>query len=173
VIALASHILIVNVESHFVQKIVERIKMKKLLPPSLMLLCLIIMLALNWLWPIAHLSILPVNLFGIIPLGLGLASSAMVERQFKAVGANVNTFNAPTRLVTEGLFKYSRNPMYLGLALVLVGVWIMLGSVSPLVGVVGFIVVTDQWYIAYEEHLLGEMFGQAYIDYQARTRRWL
>jgi len=147
--------------------------MRKLLPPTLMLLCLIGMLALHWLWPIAQLWSLPYNLIGLIPLGLGLALSAMAERQFKSAGANVNTFDTPTRLVTEGLFKYSRNPMYLGLALILVGVWILLGSVSPLVGIVGFILVTDQWYIAYEEQRLTETFGQDYEAYQRRTRRWL
>ncbi len=146
--------------------------MKKLLPPTLMLLCLISMLILHWLWPIAHSLSLPLNFIGLIPLGLGLALSAMAERQFKSVGANVNTFKAPTHLVTEGLFKYSRNPMYLGLALILVGVWIMLGSVSPLAGVVGFILVTERWYIAYEEQRLGETFGQAYEAYRAHTRRW-
>ncbi len=130
------------------------------------------MLALHWLWPIAHPLRLPLNLIGLIPLGLGLVLSAMAERQFKSVGTNVNTFDAPTRLVTEGLFKYSRNPMYLGLVLILVGVWILLGSVTPLVGVVGFILVTDRWYIAYEEQRLNETFGQAYEAYRVRTRRW-
>jgi protein-S-isoprenylcysteine O-methyltransferase Ste14 len=130
------------------------------------------MLALHWLWPIAHPLSLPLNLVGLMPLGFGLALSAMAERQFKSAGANVNTFEAPTRLVTEGLFKYSRNPMYLGLALILVGVWILLGSVSPLVGVVGFILVTDLWYISYEEKRLNATFGQAYEAYRAHTRRW-
>jgi len=131
------------------------------------------MLALHWLWPIAHFLSLPFNLIGLIPLGLGLALSAMAERQFKSAGTNVNTFDAPTHLVTEGLFKYSRNPMYLGLVLILFGVWIVLGSVSPLVGIVVFSLVTNQWYIAYEERRLFEKFSQAYEEYQRRTRRWL
>jgi protein-S-isoprenylcysteine O-methyltransferase Ste14 len=63
--------------------------------------------------------------------------------------------------------------MYLGLALILVGVWIVLGSLSPLVGVTVFILVTNQWYIAYEERRLIETFGQDYKAYQAHTRRWL
>ncbi len=130
------------------------------------------MLALHWLWLITHPLRPPLNLIGLIPLGLGLVLSAMAERQFKSAGTNVNTFDAPTHLVTRGLFKYSRNPMYLGLVLILAGVWILLGSVTPLVGVVGFILITDRWYIAYEEQRLNETFGQAYEAYRVRTRRW-
>jgi protein-S-isoprenylcysteine O-methyltransferase Ste14 len=147
--------------------------MRKLLPPTLVLLCLIGMLVVHFLCPIAQLLSLPFNLIGLLPLGLGLALSATAERQFKSMSANVNTFDAPTRLVTEGLFKYSRNPMYLGLALILVGVWIVLGSLSPLVCVAVFILITDRWYIAYEERRLIETFGQDYEAYQAHTRRWL
>jgi protein-S-isoprenylcysteine O-methyltransferase Ste14 len=147
--------------------------MKKLLPPSLLLLCLIGMLVLHWPCPIKHFWDLPLNLLGIIPLGLGFVLSVQAEKQFRSVKANVNTFDAPSMLVTEGFYKYSRNPMYLGMALILFGVWLICGSISSLAGVVIFILMTDRWYIAFEEQRLGEMFGQEYEAYRDRVRRWL
>jgi protein-S-isoprenylcysteine O-methyltransferase Ste14 len=85
----------------------------------------------------------------------------------------VNTFSNPDQLVTDGLYRFSRNPMYLGFALVLIGVWLLLGRLTPLMGVLLFVLVADRWYIAYEECRLVETFGQAFTAYKAHTRRWL
>jgi protein-S-isoprenylcysteine O-methyltransferase Ste14 len=89
------------------------------------------------------------------------------------VGTTLDTFSEPNKLVTDGPYKYSRNPIYLGYALVLIGVWLLLGSLSPLFIVVFSIVITDRWYIPFEENMLAEKFGPAYTSYKSRTRRWI
>jgi protein-S-isoprenylcysteine O-methyltransferase Ste14 len=104
---------------------------------------------------------------------LGIVIAIAAEGQFRRAGTNVNTFGQPTKLVTDGWFSFSRNPMYLSLALMLLGAWLTLGSVSPLVGILVFLLVTDRWYIAQEEKRLAATFGKEYESYRRHTRRWL
>jgi protein-S-isoprenylcysteine O-methyltransferase Ste14 len=143
------------------------------MPPTLVFVCLMAMLALRLLFPG------PVLLSGLGALGgglvlvAGLAVTVMGDRQFKKAGTPVNPLDTPTTLVTGGLYHFTRNPMYLGFALVLAGVWLMLGALTPIAGLLVFIVVTDHWYIAYEEEKMAETFGQAYQAYRRQVRRWI
>ncbi len=125
--------------------------MKRILPQTLLFLCLILMVLLNWAFPLWPLLPLPFNLAGLAPLVLGVVINVSADRQFAQVGTNVKTFAEPDQLVTGGWYRISRNPMYLGFVLMLIGVWIVLGSVSPILGVLVFTVVADRWYIPYEE----------------------
>jgi protein-S-isoprenylcysteine O-methyltransferase Ste14 len=147
--------------------------MNKILLPPTVLLILIVMVLLHWLWPITTLISLPLNVLGIAPVLLGVTLSSAGAKRFAAVGTTLDTFSEPNKLVTDGPYKYSRNPIYLGYALVLIGVWLLLGSLSPLFIVVFSIVITDRWYIPFEENMLAEKFGPAYTSYKSRTRRWI
>jgi protein-S-isoprenylcysteine O-methyltransferase Ste14 len=147
--------------------------MKRILPPTLFGICFVVMIGLHFVLPIFTLLPFPIDLLGLIPLlsGIGLAISG--SQKFSTVGTNIDTFDKPDILVTDGLFKYSRNPMYLGMAFALIGLWILLGSISPVVGVLVFIILADRWYIPFEERMMTKTFGQKYKSYQARTRRWV
>jgi protein-S-isoprenylcysteine O-methyltransferase Ste14 len=63
--------------------------------------------------------------------------------------------------------------MYLSFALILIGAWIMLGSLSPILGVLTYLLATNKGYIAQEEKRLAATFGREYESYRMRTRRWL
>lgn len=76
-------------------------------------------------------------------------------------------------MVTHGLFKYSRNPIYLGFSISLAGVIIVLGAISPIVVLVLFIAITNTWYIPFEEQNMEALFGEAYLNYKRTTRRWI
>jgi len=145
----------------------------KVLPPTLSLICLILIVVSHWAFPIQIIFPTPFNLVGLAPLVLGVFISVSANRQFAKAGTNVNTFNEPDTLVTDGWFSHSRNPMYLGFVIALAGIWILLGSMSPILGVLIFTIVTDRWYIAYEEQKMAAKFGQAYQDYKRRVRRWV
>ena len=95
----------------------------------------------------------------------------MAQGQFKKIRTNFYPFSDPQKLVTGGLFHYTRNPMYLGLVIFLAGIWILLGSLSPFGIVLAFLLIADRWYIAYEEQRLIAVFGKAYKEYQAKTPR--
>jgi protein-S-isoprenylcysteine O-methyltransferase Ste14 len=147
--------------------------MKKLLPPLLFLLCLIIMATAHGWLPVTTFIPYPYNLAGIAPLLAGLGIASWGSRKFARVGTNIKTFDEPDKLVTDGLFKYSRNPMYLGFVLALAGAAILLGSLPPFFVSLAFLVVADRWYIAFEETAMARKFGGEYEVYKQKTRRWI
>lgn len=84
-----------------------------------------------------------------------------------------HTMGTPTALVTDGPFARSRNPIYVAMALALVGVAVALGSVWALGGPLAFVWVLDRSVVPWEEERLTAAFGEAYAAYRARVRRWL
>jgi protein-S-isoprenylcysteine O-methyltransferase Ste14 len=146
---------------------------RTMLPPTLLFICLLAMLALRLLvpGPVFFSPLLIVSGLPIIVAGLIITTAG--DREFKQARTPVSPLDTPTTLVTAGLYRYTRNPMYLGFALILAGVWLMLGVLSPLAGVLVFAVAADRWYIPAEENKLLDIFGQAYRDYQHQVRRWI
>lgn len=97
------------------------------------------------------------------------------EREFKRAGTTVNPFrpqNAAS-LVTSGVYRFTRNPMYVGLLLVVLGWAAFLGSAPALLGPVAFVLYIGRFQIAPEERALAASFGAAYAAYTSRVRRWL
>lgn len=76
-------------------------------------------------------------------------------------------------LVSNGVYRFSRNPMYLGMALVLAAWAIYLAHAVAWAGVAGFVLYLNRFQIAPEEHALEQKFGEAYCRYCRTTRRWL
>jgi protein-S-isoprenylcysteine O-methyltransferase Ste14 len=133
--------------------------MKKALPPTYLLLALAVMAALHLALP--------------VPLALGVLLNLMADRQFKTHETTVKPFQRSSALVTGFPFSISRNPMYLGMALLLLGVALLLGTVTALVPVVIFPFVVDRVFIRVEERMLAETFGREWEEYRARVRRWI
>jgi protein-S-isoprenylcysteine O-methyltransferase Ste14 len=146
---------------------------RQLIAPVLATICLTLMLLLHWFYPIGLLIRFPFNLTGLLFSGLGLMMCFAAHWQFKKIGTTLYPFSQPGKLVTDGLFRYTRNPMYLGLTIFLSGAWLFLGSFSPGVFVAAFLLIADRWYIAHEEQKLLAAFGATYTDYQSRTPRWI
>ena len=78
-----------------------------------------------------------------------------------------------SRLVTGGIYRVSRNPMYLGMACLLTAWAIWLGALWPWLGPVAFVLYITRFQIRPEERVLTTLFGEAYTDYTQRVRRWL
>ena len=76
-------------------------------------------------------------------------------------------------LVTDGVYSITRNPMYVGMLLLLLGVNFLHGAASSFVMVLAFFILIDRWQIAVEEENLLNLFGEAYRDYAKRVPRWL
>ena len=92
---------------------------------------------------------------------------------FKKVSTEVKSFDKPTILVTEGPFRISRHPMYLGFVALLLGVAIMLGSLAAFIAPIAMFITLATIFIPFEESMCEETFGQEYLDYKTRVRCWL
>ena len=147
--------------------------MKKLIPPVLTILTLILMILLHLIWPVRQLLPYFLRWLGILPLLFGLLISISSSRRFSREDTEINTFKQPGKLITDGWFRFSRNPMYLGMVLITMGTWIALGSLSPVIGTTTFFLIADRWYVPIEEHALLTRFGQTYLNYKQHVRRWI
>ena len=85
----------------------------------------------------------------------------------------LNPFASPSVLVSRGLYRFSRNPMYLCLIIAYLGAALMIGSAWPLLTLLVPVAVLALTVIPFEEARMREIFGASYQDYYARVRRWL
>jgi protein-S-isoprenylcysteine O-methyltransferase Ste14 len=146
---------------------------KPLLPPAYFLGSLLLMAALGFALPIASLLSWPWRATGILPIAAGALLNLAADRAFKDLGTTVKPFERSSALATSGVFRLSRNPMYLGMALILIGAAMLLGLLTPFLVAAGFIVVIETRFIPVEERMLAERFGDAWAAYRQRTRRWI
>lgn len=143
------------------------------LPPVLLFACLALMGLLHFLLPLGRWLESPLTWAGLLPLGVGLGLLLGAALLFPKHGTTIKPFEESTALLTEGPYRYSRNPIYLGMILVLVGVAVLLGTRTPLLAIPLFFVLITNQFIVNEEAMLEERFGEAYRDYRQRVRRWL
>lgn len=143
------------------------------LPPVYFLCALLLMVFLDRDYPMALLVTAPLNYGGIPFIALGLGISAGGALLFHQAGTPVVPFEPARALVTAGLYRFSRNPMYLGLVIILGGVWLLLGTLTPLLVPPAFFVLLQRAFVRREERILEQTFGDEYRDYRRRVRRWL
>lgn len=146
---------------------------RKLVPPVYMLLALLAMAVLHYVIPLASILEPPYSYVGVIPLVVGITICATAARMFDRAGTPIRPFERSTVLVTGGLYRYTRNPMYLGLTLILLGVWFLLGTAGALLPIAVFIWIIQEGFIRGEERFLDAIFGEEYRGYKSRVRRWI
>lgn len=145
---------------------------KRIMPPTWLVAAVLVMVALHFLLPVAKIVPWPYRCLGVPLLAAGAVLNVWSDQMFKKAKTTVKPFERSSRLITEGPYRFSRHPMYLGMVLILVGLGVVLGSVSPWVVVPAFVCVAVR-FVAVEEKAMEETFGQAYRDYRKRVRRWL
>lgn len=119
------------------------------------------------------LSSHPLELHAFLFVFGGLAIVGTGLRKFNALATEIHTFKHPKKLVTAGLFRYSRNPIYLGFTFALLGAATILGNGMAYLGVCLFFLTAHFWYIPFEEKNMTAVFGTAYLDYKKKVRRWV
>ena len=148
-------------------------RMPKIYPPAVLLVFLLVALALQFLLPLAKIIPSPWNAFGVIFLVAGIALDLQADGLFQRAGTTVQPDGEPSALLTRSVFRLSRNPMYLGLALILFGVAFLFGSLTPLLTVPLFVLLIEKRFILAEEKMLEKEFRQAYLEYKQTVRRWI
>lgn len=148
-------------------------KTPRIVPPLYFLAGLIIMIVLHSFAPIGHWLHYPWRYIGIILLAAGVFLSVGSGMLFRRLGTNPQPGTRANLIVTKGPFRYTRNPMYLGLIITLVGTSILLGTISPLFVIPIVFLILHTQFVLREEKWMEEWFGQPYVDYKNKTPRWL
>ncbi|MEM0909446.1 MAG: isoprenylcysteine carboxylmethyltransferase family protein [Pseudomonadota bacterium] len=115
------------------------------------------------------------QLLALIFLMLGVSVAIIGVRQFRKFKTTISPIrlNSTSHLVTEGIYAYTRNPMYVGIVIVLIAWGLWLGSLLSLVVIPVFMFSIQHFQIIKEEQALTDLFGQEYKEYQKSVRRWL
>lgn len=146
---------------------------KNILPPTYLFLSLAVIVALHILFPVAKVVAYPWNFLGSIPLAFGVVINIISDRAFKKYNTTVKPFEESTTLITSGVFRISRHPMYLGMVLILIGVAVLMRSLTPFLVIPVFALLMELVFIKIEERMLQEKFGKAWLEYKQKVRRWI
>ena len=115
----------------------------------------------------------PLAFAGVAAVLMGIAMAALAAGAFKKAGTGIKPFDEATLLVQSGFYRFTRNPMYLGMFLMLTGVAFLIGSVGAALPVLLFVVIIRNHFVLAEERFLEASFGQQYLIYKSSVRRWL
>ncbi len=146
---------------------------KRPLPPTYFLVAIIVMIAAHLLFPLVTLISTPWRYLGALPLLMGVVLNLCTDRLFKKYGTEVKPFRDSSALILEGSFRFSRNPMYVGALMILIGICLLLGSATPFAVVPIIFWLATVHFIVPEEGDLERQFGDNYLEYKRRVRRWL
>ena len=142
-------------------------------PPVLLLVAVVLMVALHYVLPVARWLAWPWRALGALPIAMALLVGFWGAVQFRRHDTTIIPFEQSTALIAKGPYRYSRNPLYISMTLILVGLWILLGSLSPVVVVPLFVWWISSRFIANEERHLEAQFGRTYLEYKTKVKRWL
>lgn len=145
----------------------------RVVPPVYLLGALILILALARWAPVRQLLRPPAAYLGLLPIALGVLLVGAAVARFRRVGTGLRPGSEPTVLVREGPYRFSRNPMYLGMTLVLIGAALLTGALSALPVPLLFLALVHTLFVRKEERRMEDAFGEVYRAYRRRTRRWI
>jgi len=128
---------------------------------------------LHYLIPMRTLIRPPYSYLGAVVMALALALMNWASSEFRKAGTGFQLQGQETTLVTSGPFRYSRNPIYLGMLLWVLGLAMLLGSLVVFAFPVLLFVLANFVIIPMEERRLMETIGEPYAAYRAGVRRWL
>lgn len=143
----------------------------KISPPLLYKLFIALMLVSVFL-PIPKQIHFPFNLTGIILFVAGAYIAIDTKRMFKKTSTPISHLADPVKLHTNGIFRLTRHPMYLGISIGLAGIAILTGIIYNLGFSILYLVLMDVLFARQEEEKLENKFGESYRQYKKWTRRW-
>ncbi|PIN88457.1 hypothetical protein COU61_04830 [Candidatus Pacearchaeota archaeon CG10_big_fil_rev_8_21_14_0_10_35_13] len=145
----------------------------KLNPPDYFMTLLIISIITNYALPTIKIVYYPYNLIGIILITLGIYLNLDPHFKYKKLKNPIEPTEKPRTLITNGAFRISRNPMYLGMISILLGTAIIYGNLISFAFPIILYIMIRTITIPVEEGILTKEFGKKYEEYKKKVRRWI
>jgi protein-S-isoprenylcysteine O-methyltransferase Ste14 len=145
----------------------------KVAPPLLAVIYIALVYVLAWFvpLPLAVLPILQVVGFLLVILGFLLGVAALIT--FRRAGTTVNPHGQAAHLVTSGIYSFTRNPIYLGFLLIVIGISLDAGTYWGILLSPVLVILFNQLVIQPEEEYLTHKFGEQFTSYKQKVRRWI
>lgn len=143
------------------------------MPTQYFFVILVLSVGFHFMIPITIFIHPPYSYLGILFIIAGIGFNLWADGLFKKGDTPVKPHVSPTVLLTSGPFRISRNPMYLGMLIILIGVIFLLGSLITLMFPLFYFVLMERLFISFEEKNMEKIFGDTYLNYKKRVRRWI
>jgi protein-S-isoprenylcysteine O-methyltransferase Ste14 len=144
-------------------------------PPLIYLGVLLIGIGAEWFVPLRSFgldrALLVILGVALVLAGILLAMTAI--GLFRRAGTTPEPWTSTTAIVTGGVYRFTRNPMYVGMALLYAGLALIADAPIALILLPVVLLIVQTQVIAREERYLAAKFGESYLDYKRRVRRWL
>ena len=141
-------------------------------PPIYFLICTAIIFPIYFLLPQYAKIAAPYNWLGLLFVGTGLYLNLSADRIMKKHGTP-HKFEKSVYVIEEGVFKLSRNPMYLGMTVIILGFALISKNVVALISPLIFFFLMNMVFIPYEEAKMTRELGENYLKYREKVRRWI
>jgi protein-S-isoprenylcysteine O-methyltransferase Ste14 len=149
------------------------INLKTTPPPLICLATLLIGVALNVIWPLVSIPNHLRYVFGSLLIFGSLLAMPSILIKFRRVNTTFDVRKSPSVLIKDGLYRFSRNPSYVALVLLFIGLGVALSNLWVPILLVPATAIIDRYVIPEEERRLELAFGDRYRAYKSQVRRWL
>jgi len=145
----------------------------KVPPPLILLLHLIIATVVNYFIPISIVSNQLRVILASTTFFLGVGVMVYCAMIFKHKETNIEPWKQTNTIIVTGIYKFSRNPIYLSFLIIALGYGFALNSAWPIISLISFVPILQKYVIGKEEKYLESKFGESYRIYKTNTRRWI
>ena len=142
-------------------------------PPRIAMAMVAIAVAFQLFWPASRAVVFATPFVGVVFAIAGFSLMTWAWWLFKTTGVAICPTSHTSRLLTRGAYRFTRNPMYLGLIAMLLGLALAIGTAPFYLVVVLYFVVINSVFCPYEEAKLRQLFDGQYAEYESQVRRWL
>lgn len=142
-------------------------------PPLLYLITLALGITVSYFFPYKLLQSYLAVPIGMVVLIVGIVFLILSARTLIKNKTTVNPDGASTTIVKEGIFLFTRNPMYFSLTLIYIGTSIMLNAWASFFLIIPLLIIVQKGIIEREEKYLTRKFGDEYLSYKSKVSRWL
>jgi protein-S-isoprenylcysteine O-methyltransferase Ste14 len=142
-------------------------------PPVLFLSAVAFGIALQIVWTIHLRAPLPARIIGALLIPVGIATVLGAKKAMQRAGTKVHPGEPTTAIVTDGPYRFTRNPIYLGATTAYLGLTLACNALWPVLTLMPFFWLLHWGVVQREERYLEQKFGQSYLNYKSRVRRWI